>query len=208
MLRGVAGGRIRRTCPITAAGPTALGVRPSLWQRPVTGVTEFSAEFRRQGMSEHDADEAAVRRFGDAGAPARQLRPFSLPLRIMVTAGALATGMIALWLCFVILVVLPSRDPERIPLWAGIAAVCFAYATLTLLLVVRGPRPSWLRGAVGCASLAAMAFGAYEIHEMAQAGAHFEGYLLLMGVILAAQGACAFAYVALSWGIARRVRAA
>jgi hypothetical protein len=53
-----------------------------------------------------------------------------------------------------------------------------------------------------------MAFGAYEIHEMAQAGAHFEGYLLLMGAFLAAQGACAFAYVALSWGIARRVRAA
>jgi len=208
MLRGVAGGRIRRTCPITAAGPTALGVRPSVWQRPVTGVTEISAEFRRQGMSEHDAEPEAVRRFGEAGTLARQLRPFSLPLRIMVTAGALATGMIALWLCFVILAVLPSRDPERIPLWAGIAAVFFAYATLTLLLAVRGPRPSWLRGAVGCASLAAMAFGAYEIHDMAQAGAHFEGYLLLMGAFLAAQGACAFAYVALSWGIARRVRAA
>ena len=159
-------------------------------------------------MSEHDAEPEAVRRFGEAGTLARQFQAFSLPLRLLVVAGALATGMIALWLCFVILAVLPSRDPERIPLWAGIAAVCFAYATLTLLLVVRGPRPSWLRGAVGCASLAAMAFGAYEIHEMAQAGAHFEGYLLLMGAFLAAQGACAFAYVALSWGIARRVRAA
>ena len=174
-------------------------------------LAEISAAFRSQGMSEHDAEKEAVRRFGEAGAFARQFQPFSLPLRLLIAAGALATGMIALWLCFVIVAVLPSRDPEHIPLWAGIAAAFFAYAALVLLLVVRGPRPSWLRGAVGCASLAAMAFGAYEICRMAQAaqtGAHFEGYLLVMGAILAAQGLCALTYVALTTVIARRVRAA
>ena len=160
-------------------------------------------------MSEHDADEAAVRRFGDAGALARQLRPFSLPLRIMVTAGALATGLIALWLCFVIVVVLPARDPQRIGLWSGIAVAFFAWVACTLLFVARGPRPAWLPAAVYWGSIAAIAFGAYEIYAMVAAnrtGAHFEGYLLLMGAVLAAQGACALAYTMLATVIARSVR--
>ena len=161
-------------------------------------------------MSEHDAEEAAVRRFGDAGALARQLHPFSFPLKLLVVAGALATGLVALWLWFVVVAVLPSRDPQRAGLWSGIAAAFFAYAALSLVFAVRGPRPPWLRSAVVLGSLAALGFGGYEILAMARAaraGAHFEGYLLLMGAILAAQGLCAFAYAALTVVIARRVRA-
>ena len=160
-------------------------------------------------MSEHDAEEAAVRRFGDAGALARQFRPFSLPLRLLVVAGALATGLIALWLCFVIVVVLPARDPQHIAPWSWIAAGFFAYAGLTLLLVARGSRPAWLPVAVYWGSIAAIAFGAYEIYAMVAAnrtGAHFEGYLLLMGAVLAAQGLCAIAYTTLTQVIARRAR--
>ena len=161
-------------------------------------------------MSEHDAEEAAVRRFGDAGDLARQFRPFSLPLKIMVTAGALATGLIALWLCFVIVVVLPARDPQRIGLWSGIAAAFFVYAACTLLFVVRGPRPAWLPAGVGALSLAALAFGGYEVAAMVRAadtGAHCEGYLLLMGAIRCGQGACTLAYATLTRVIARKVRA-
>jgi len=161
-------------------------------------------------MSERDAEEAAVRRFGDAGARARQFRPFSLPLGILVVAGALATGLIALWLCFVVVVVLPARDPQRIGPWSGIALACFAYAACTLRFVARGPRSPWLPSAVYWGSVAAIAFGAYEIYAMvtaARSGAHFEGYLLVMGAVLAAQGLCALAYTLLTSAIARQVRA-
>jgi hypothetical protein len=174
-------------------------------------LAELSAANRSQGMTEHDAQEAAVRRFGEAGALARQFQPFSLPLKLLVVAGAVATGLIALWLCFVVVAVLPARDPQRIGLWTSIAVAFFGYAALTLLSVVRGPRPAWLPGSVGALSLAALAFGGYEVAAMVRAadsGAHFEGYLLLMGAILAAQGLCALVYTALSWAIARRVRAA
>lgn len=161
-------------------------------------------------MSEHDAEKAAVGRFGDAGALARQLHPYSFPLKLLVVAGALATGLIALWLCFVIVVVLPARDPQHVRMWTTIAVAFFAYAALSLVFAVRGPRPPWLRSAVVLGSLAALGFGGYEILAMAGAGptgVHFEGYLLLMGVVLATQGLCAFAYVMLTAAIARRVRA-
>lgn len=172
-------------------------------------LAELSAENRSQGMSEHDAEEAAVRRFGDAGALARQFRPFSLPLKIAVVAGALATGLIALWLCFVVVVVLPAHDPQRIGMWSWIAVAFFAYAACTLLFVARGPRTPWLPSAMYWGSIAAIAFGAYEIYAMvtaARTGAHFEGYLLLMGAVLAAQGLCALAYTMLATAIARQVR--
>jgi hypothetical protein len=54
-------------------------------------------------------------------------------------------------------------------------------------------------------SLAAIGFGTWAIGSMLAApgkGAHFEGYLLVMGVVLAGHGLCALAYAA------RRVRSA
>lgn len=160
-------------------------------------------------MSDRDADQAAVGRFGEPGEPARQFRPFSLPLKLLVAAGALATGSIALWLCFVAVVVLPSRDPQHVGLWSGVAAAFLAYAAVTLLFVVRGARPGWLPWAVAACSLGALAFGGRLVAGMVHAadtGEHFEGYLLLMGAILAAQGLCALAYTALTGVIARRLR--
>lgn len=171
-------------------------------------LAELSAEHRRQGMSDRDAEEAAVRQFGEPGVLARQFRPFSLPLRLLVVAGALATGSMALWLCFVVTVVLPSRDPQHMGLWSGMAATFFAYAALTLLFVVRGARPAWLPWAVAAFSVGALGFGGNLVATMARAGEHFEGYLLLMGAILVTQGLCALAYAVLTGLIARRVRGA
>ena len=154
-------------------------------------------------MSERRADAA-----GDAGMVPSHVTLSSL--RPVVAAGALATGLMALWLCFVVVAVLPSRDPQHTGLWSGIAAAFFAYAAASLVFAVRGPRPPWLRSAVVLGSLAALGFGGWEILAMARAartGGHFEGYLLLMGAMLAAQGLCAFAYAALTVVIARRVRA-
>jgi len=130
-------------------------------------------------------------------------------LRTPVLLGALATGLIALWLFFVAAVVVPARDPGHIGMWAGIATTFLAYALLTLAFVVRGPRPAWLPWAVGTFSLAAVSFGGIEVVDMVRApDGRFEGYLLLMGAILAAQGLCALADTTVTSVIARRVRSA
>src|SRR5215471_10551751 len=84
-------------------------------------LAEIVAAERRQGMSQHEAEEAAVRRFGPAGPLARQFDGFSLPLRVMLGLASLMTLAVAAWLASVIAFVLPRHDPARIPMWTGIA---------------------------------------------------------------------------------------
>ena len=143
----------------------------------------------------------------EAGTPG--LRRLASPFRMLALAGALAIGLMALWLGYVVTVVLPARDADHIPLWTTVAISFLVYALLTLLFVVRGARPVALPWLVGALSLAAVGIGGHLLLAMAHAdGAHFEGYLLLMGAILAAQGVCALGYTALTAAIARRARAA
>ena len=173
-------------------------------------LAELAARERRHGMSEVDAEEAAVRRFGAPGPLARQFDRFSFPLKALLTCAALATGVIALWLFTVVSTVLPRHDPAHVPMWTAFAIGFLAYAGLTLLLVVRGPRPILLPVAVVALSLVAIAFGGYAVSSMLAAagnGVRFEGYLLLMGLVLAGHGLCALAYTTLTALIARRVRA-
>ena len=173
-------------------------------------LAEIVAGERSRGMSEEDAEEAAVRRFGAPGPLARQFGRFSLPLKFLLACGAAATGLIALWLFTVVTTVLPRHDPAHVPMWTGFAIGFLAYAALTLAFVVRGPRPALLPAAVAVLSLAAIAFGGYAAWSMLAAadnGGHFEGYLLVMGVVLAGHGLCGLAYTTLTAVIARRVRA-
>ena len=174
-------------------------------------LAEIAASERSRGMSEPDAEEAAVRRFGAPGPLAHQFNRFSFPLKALLTCAGLATALIALWLFTVIRTVLPSHDPAHIPMWTGFALGFLTYAALTLAFVVRGPRPALLPAVVVVLSLAATGFGVYAVSSMllaAGSGGHFEGYLLVMGVVLAGHGLCALAYTALTAVIARRVRAA
>jgi hypothetical protein len=174
-------------------------------------LAELAAAERSRGMSPHDAEEEAVRRFGAAGPLARQFDRFSLPLKALLACAGLATALVALWLFTVITTVLPARDPAHVPMWTGFALGFLAYAALTLAFVLRGPRPAALPAAVVALSLAAVGFGGYAVARMVAAatrGGHFEGYLLLMGLVLAGHGLCALAYTALTALIARRVRAA
>lgn len=146
----------------------------------------------------------------DAGIVGQPDLPVLAGLRTLLACGGLATAAIALWLLTVVTTVLPARDPAHVPLWSGIALACVAYASLTLALVVRGPRPALLPAAVGVASVAAIAFGSSAAGRMlaaAGSGGHFEGYLLGMGVVLAGHGLCALAYTLLTAWIARRIRA-
>lgn len=174
-------------------------------------LAELAASERSRGMSDADAEEAAVRRFGAPGPLARQFDRFSFPLKALLTCAGLATALIALWLFSVIAFVLPRHDPAHVPMWTGFALGFLVYAALTLAFVVRGPRPSLLPVLVVALSLAAIVFGSYAVSRMllaASDGTHFEGYLLVMGIVLAGHGLCALAYTTLTAMIARGVRAA
>ena len=128
-------------------------------------------------------------------------------LKALVLLGALATGFIALWLFHVVAAVLPVRDPEHVGTWSALATGFAVYSGVTLGFVARGARPAWLPWSVAALSLGAFAFGAYTIGSMLDpsGGGRFEGYLLVIGVVLAGQGVCALSYAALA---ARRLRTA
>lgn len=174
-------------------------------------LAEVAAEERRLGMNPHDAEERAVQRFGPAAEVAGRFERFGAPLRGVFALGAVATGTIALWLVSVIAWVLPARDPERVPLWTGITIGFALYTALSVTFAARGPRPPALRVLVAAGSLAALGFGVWLAGSAllaARRGTHFEGYLLLMGLVLAAHAGSALAYVAFTLAVARRVRAA
>jgi cation transport ATPase len=165
-------------------------------------------EERRSGMSDQEAEEKAVNRFGAPDQFARKFNRLALPFRLLLIFMTLATVLVALWLVFVIAVVLPSRDPEHIPLWRSVAVAFFAYSALTWAYLIKGPRVVWLRWTVLLVSLAAIALGIYGIVNMimvAQAGGHFEGYIILMGLILGGHGLTAILYTVLTRRVARRV---
>lgn len=121
---------------------------------------------------------------------------------------ALATIIVGLWLVFVITFILPSRDPGHIGMWSSITAFCFAYSGLTLLYLFRGPRSTWLRRIVTAMSLAAIAAGLYGIVsaiEVARSGGHFEGYIVLIGLVIGGHGVVALVYTMLVRRLARVV---
>lgn len=185
---------------------------PLLARRVIEEATdhlhEIVAEERRNGMTQHEAEEAAVRRFGPAGPLARQFDVFSLPLKILVALASVITVLVALWLFTVIAWVLPAHDPARIPLWTGVAVGFLVYSGLCIAYLVLGPRLWPLQAVVLILSVVAIGLGVYGVVQMVQAaasGRHFEGYLLLMGLILAGHGIVAFTYTALSAVIARRI---
>jgi len=125
-------------------------------------------------------------------------------LKLLLSLGALATASIALWLLGVVAIVLPSRDPQHLVLWAWVAPALLVYAGLTFAFALRGRRSGWLPWAVAALSLGSLGFGANAIDRTLSGGGHFEGYLLLIGAVLAGQGLCGLTCAALDALSARR----
>jgi len=117
-------------------------------------------------------------------------------------ATILVIGMTA-WLAIVIVGVLPQRDPASIGLWAGVAVASGALALAALRATMRLDRPGPSLGvALAALSIAALVFGGFVLLSLAvpgERGAHFEGYLLLIGLILGLEGA-----LGLGWLLAAR----
>jgi hypothetical protein len=130
-------------------------------------------------------------------------------MRTLFAFASSATVLVALWLFWVVARVLPLRDPAHVPTWRTVAIALLAYGGLCLAYLVVGPRRATLRRIVLGLSLVAMALGGTAIVAVirgADAGGHFEGYLVLMGVILAGHGATAILYTVLTAAVAKRLR--
>ena len=76
-----------------------------------------------------------------------------------------------------------------IGIWTVAAVGFLAYAVFTVLLVLRDGRSPSLRWSAVALSVVAVAIGGYLIASMLAATEAFEGYLLLMGLVLAGHGA-------------------
>jgi hypothetical protein len=116
-------------------------------------------------------------------------RSVETPLGVLLLLAALATAAVGLWLLWVCAMVLPSRDPAHLPMWRVVAVAFLAYAALSVASVAA--RLAWLRGSLLALSLGATALGACGIVAMLQQagrGGHFEGYLVLMGLVLTGHG--------------------
>lgn len=104
-----------------------------------------------------------------------------------IELGAGACALVAGWLAFVIVAVLPARDPDRIAAWSLVAAFLLALAALSVALV-RMPRAAVLTVLTGVAALASVVLGAAFIVAMLKATASFEGYIVLIGLVCVAHG--------------------
>jgi hypothetical protein len=112
-------------------------------------------------------------------------------IRLMLMAASVVTVAVALWLLSVSALVLPARDPAHVPLWLTVAFALLGYSALCWAHLLSGPGRALLRRTVLAASCAAVAAGIYGISAMigrSATGGHFEGYIVLMGLIVGLHG--------------------
>ncbi len=137
---------------------------------------------------------------------ARTRRTPALGFGPSLAVAAAATTLAALWLAWTVLTVLPSRDPNHIVQWGAIAAGMLAFAALSFATLRAGAAPAWLRVAAAVPGVPAIGLGVGAVARMlalGQAGGHFEGYIVLLGAIVAVHGLVALAH-ALAPGAAPR----
>ena len=116
--------------------------------------------------------------------------------RAAFALGALATTAVALWLLFVTATILPARDPAHVPLWRGVALAFLAWAALSAWCLARPPRGGPRRAVLVAVAVLACGLGVFAVvGTFAAPPAHFEGYLVVMGALLAAHGAAGLAWV-------------
>jgi len=131
------------------------------------------------------------------------LAGLALPFRIMLISEAFATAAVGLWLMFVIATVLPARDPGHVSLWRAVATGCFAFSVLSWVCAfAASPALRRLLFATALVATAAGIYGIVSTVVRGGPGGHFEGYLLLMGLILSGHGLTAATYALLAGRLA------
>jgi hypothetical protein len=113
----------------------------------------------------------------------------------LVSVGTIA---LAAWLAATVLLVLPTRDPTHVGLWATVAVGAAALAGVSWLATRRTHRA---RPPVAVAllvlGLASLAFGVLVLETSLSDAltADREGYLLVIGLLLAVHGALALGWI-------------
>jgi hypothetical protein len=120
-------------------------------------------------------------------------------LRMLLRATTILVAGMTAWLVSVIVSVLPGHDPSSIVLWLGVAAGSAGLVVAAVLATVdRRRRGRGASGALAVLSVGALVFGLLVLTSLAVPGrgGHFEGYLVLVGAILAAEGGLGLAWLA------------
>jgi hypothetical protein len=104
-------------------------------------------------------------------------------MRTLAAALALLTMLAVAYLSFALLLLRPPR--ANFPLWFTFAAVVTIQSVATLVAVTA--RIPWLRIVAAGAGAALAAAGVWLIRGTLTS-AHFEGYALILGAMLVAQG--------------------
>jgi hypothetical protein len=118
---------------------------------------------------------------------------------------SIATAAMAVWLAWVVLTVLPSRDPGHVQVWAAVAVASAALVGGSWL-ATRGGGP-FVVGLLAVLSTVAVAFGLLVVvsYLTTAASGDSEGYLVLIGVILTIHGTVGLVWAAV---VALRSRSA
>jgi hypothetical protein len=110
---------------------------------------------------------------------------------------SIATAAMAVWLAWVVLVILPSRDPGHVQVWAIVAMASAALVPVSIL-ATRGGRPIVV-GLLALLSIVALAFGLLVVgsYLTTVASGDSEGYLIVIGFILTIHGTVGLLWAAI-----------
>jgi hypothetical protein len=112
----------------------------------------------------------------------------------LVILGAAACGLVAAWLFLVAGTVVPRQDPSRVGFWNAVGLGFLGFAILTATYVPLHRRSRVATWTAGIASVGAVVAGGWLAIPMLLSPGHFEGYVVLMGSVLAGQGAVVIAH--------------
>ncbi|HEV7811067.1 MAG TPA: hypothetical protein VGO64_10735 [Candidatus Limnocylindrales bacterium] len=119
-------------------------------------------------------------------------------LRIGLWASSVLTAAMTSWLAATVVLVVRTRDPDRVVLWSVVAAASLLLVVASAIVTDETSTRTWPPIAVGFLGAMALAFGGFVVAaQVAGApGRAAEGYLLLLGLILVVHGALALAWLA------------
>jgi hypothetical protein len=114
---------------------------------------------------------------------------------LLLGAAATATLLVAAWLVFTALTILPARDPGHVRTWLCIAAGFAGFALVSVAALAPWRGATGARGTAGVLGVPAAGLGLGTLVRQLKGatGGHFEGYLVLMAIVLTAHGLIALA---------------
>jgi hypothetical protein len=112
----------------------------------------------------------------------------------LVILGAGACGLVGAWLFLVAATVVPRQDPSRVGFWNAVGLGFLGFAILTATYVPLHRRSRVATWTAGIVSVGAVVAGGWLAIPMLLSPGHFEGYVVLMGSVLAGQGVVVIAH--------------